>query len=358
MVAEHPGQPHNHECAEATGGLCVCSCRGALHGIAHHRQASGAQRRIAGVAVTATHHTGDEHPTTAAGRRAHPVTVTYTGRGGGAMTVTAHSSPLPADLGGLSDDHLMSHLALAAEHGRQGDAERLTREMDRRDGIHRAEVAARRRVPPLHAMSDEQLAQAAHDAGGDEQTLSAVYAEMDRRDQAAVRAAHRAEHEAALKAPISQWAPADTPEDRRVDELLARGWSYLDAYAEVHNLDPAKLARDQAAGTVERRAGERTDRAVRRQYDTQVHLAYVSAEGATRGHLLSPAGKAAGVDPISLFSGPTTRARAYASEDLLRWWADNGRQTFTQFRAAVLGRSRDRAAAKVTAGVARGKDFG
>lgn len=157
----------------------------------------------------------------------------------------------------------------------------------------------------------------------------------------------------------TQWRDSTPEQTQRIDELVARGWDYLDAYADVHSLDPAQLKAQRAAGAVDRTAGQTTDEAVRQQYDHHIHLSYVAAETAVRGHLLNAAGKAAGVDPLSLFSGPTARARKYASEDLLRWWHDNGsRQTFQQFRAQVLRRGTDRAAAKTTAMAAQGKDFG
>lgn len=155
------------------------------------------------------------------------------------------------------------------------------------------------------------------------------------------------------------WAPSNEDQSRSIDALLAKGLDFEEAYAEVHNLDADSLKRARAAGTVDRAAGESTDAAVKRQYDERVHLQYLQAEQEIRGHALTPAARSAGIDPVDLLSGDVRRFRKYASEDLQRWVADNGgRMTFIQFRAQVLGRDRDKAAAKVAALAGNGRDFG
>ena len=87
-------------------------------------------------------------------------------------------------------------------------------------------------------------------------------------------------------------------------------------------------------------------------------LRYLEAEQVTRGNLLNAAGKAAKIDPISLFSGTRARARKYASDELKQYWEDTGgRPTLTEFRAAMLGRRSDRRAAGRLAG-GNERDFG
>lgn len=157
----------------------------------------------------------------------------------------------------------------------------------------------------------------------------------------------------------TEWRESTTEQTEQIEALVARGRDYVDAYAEVHNVDAAEMRRQQTAGIIDRQAGESMAEALRRSYGTHVHIQYVEAESATRGHMLNAAGQRAGIDPQSLFSGPTARARAYASEDLLRWWeANGGRMTFTQFRAQVTGSEADRRAAEVTRRAAQGQDFG
>ena len=148
-----------------------------------------------------------------------------------------------------------------------------------------------------------------------------------------------------------------TPQQQRVDELVAGGRDYLSAYAEVHSADEAQLGRDEAAGAVVRQGGETLQQAVRRSYDEWLHMTYLEAEKATRGHMLNRAGQQAGIDPLTLFTGPVSRARRYASEDLMRWWRNNKRMNLTEFRAQVLRRDRDRAAAAVTAAQSTGRDY-
>ncbi|XTZ13906.1 hypothetical protein ACQSSU_20630 [Micromonospora echinospora] len=144
-----------------------------------------------------------------------------------------------------------------------------------------------------------------------------------------------------------------TPEERRVDDLVFKGWSYEEAYAEVHGLDPEQLRREQAnaAVDVDRRAGETRRQAIQRAYREYVHLQWLAAEQATNGHLLTRAAQSRGIDPISLFSGPAARARKWASEDLKRWWADNPRVTLAEFTDQINNRR-----AQSLAG--NGRDFG
>jgi hypothetical protein len=58
-----------------------------------------------------------------------------------------------------------------------------------------------------------------------------------------------------------------------------------------------------------------------------VEHAYVQAENATRGHMVNKAGRANGIDPRSLLTGPESRARRYASEELLAHWETHPRPT-------------------------------
>ena len=83
--------------------------------------------------------------------------------------------------------------------------------------------------------------------------------------------------------------------------------------------------------------GRNLEQLTRSAYRDHARESYDRAEGATRGHLLSPAGRAAGVDPRSLFTGPESRARKYASRELLDYWQENGRLTYDDFRAGLLG---------------------
>lgn len=72
-------------------------------------------------------------------------------------------------------------------------------------------------------------------------------------------------------------------------------------------------------------------RECREDYEDLLLVQFERAEEATRGALLNARGRAAGVDPRSLFMGNETRALAYASEELVEHWRTHPRVTFAAF---------------------------
>ena len=97
-----------------------------------------------------------------------------------------------------------------------------------------------------------------------------------------------------------------------------------------------------------RRPGRRLspEQACREEYDAFMRDSYVMAENDCRGVLLNRNGRAAGVDPTSLFCGPASRVRKYASEELRTWFTGNGRITFGEWKFNWFGRESDRKAAR------------
>jgi hypothetical protein len=185
-------------------------------------------------------------------------------------------------------------------------------------------------------------------------------------DEAKLRAldAELARREAGDKAPehvdVSS-VTHDAPANRKIDELLMKGLDYRAAYAEAYDVSPEEMDRKDLASMLDaqRWPGETRDKTVKRLYAEVTALSYLRAEAHTRGNVLSAAGIAAGIDPISLFSGPRARARKYASEELKRYWQDvEPRQTYTEFRAMMLGRPSDIAAANKIKSGGHEKDFG
>jgi hypothetical protein len=87
------------------------------------------------------------------------------------------------------------------------------------------------------------------------------------------------------------------------------------------------------------------DQACREEYESFVQSSYVSAENECRGVLLNRDGITAGIDPSSLFSGPASRVRKYASEELRTWFARHGRLTYGEWKYQWFGRESDRMAA-------------
>jgi hypothetical protein len=70
---------------------------------------------------------------------------------------------------------------------------------------------------------------------------------------------------------------------------------------------------------------------VREDFQELLWARYVQAETACNGRLLNRRGLAAGVDPVTLFSGPAARALAYASDELAEWFRENPRTTFREY---------------------------
>lgn len=197
----------------------------------------------------------------------------------------------------------------------------------------------------LAQASDDELSRMLAQFADDDATLDRVIAELDRRD-----------------ADDADPTPPNTPTQNRIDNLIAGGMSLDEAIAETFGVDPERMAAQLQAGIVDadRQAGQTREQAVRDAYDEWIDMQVVAAEQGTRGNLLSPEGKAAGVDPASLFSGPAHIARRNASEELKRWWAESGnpRRTFTEFKADMLGRAADRAEAERIRQQGNGRDFG
>lgn len=138
---------------------------------------------------------------------------------------------------------------------------------------------------------------------------------------------------------------SDPVQEAQINALIAQGLPWIEAYAQVHQLDvdvlrrqeTDRLIRDNATGTTS------LTQAYRQHYDEMVYDAHDRAEQATRGHLLNDEGKkllAAGrLTSLDLFSGSSSRAYKYASEELKRWWGENPppRMTFAQWRETVQG---------------------
>lgn len=73
---------------------------------------------------------------------------------------------------------------------------------------------------------------------------------------------------------------------------------------------------------------------MRDEFELFRHAQYERACAELRGELLNRRGQAEHIEAYSLFIGPYSRAVAYASEDLIRWWAEDGknrRQTVAEF---------------------------
>ncbi|MCQ9706611.1 phage minor capsid protein [Streptomyces sp. BSP1] len=239
------------------------------------------------------------------------------------------------DLVGLSDDQLAARYRNAG-HGPEADA--IAAEAARRDLLGRL-FPGGHLADDLADVGDSELAWAMQYA--DEAELLRIAREMDRRD--------------AVELP----PPAAT--GNAVDDLLADRDGLADAMGERTPDPDAWGALDgvapeadagfwddlkRAAGRLFRDDDEDQDerhritrREARALYDEYVYRQYLAAEDACRGYLLSKKAHAAGVDPLSLFSGPARVAYSRASDELKEWWAEHGRLTQAEFIEQVTGKT-------------------
>ncbi|MGX1631253.1 phage minor capsid protein [Streptomyces albidoflavus] len=239
------------------------------------------------------------------------------------------------DLVGLSDDQLAARYRNAG-HG--PEAEAIAAEAARRDLLGRL-FPGGHLADDLADVGDSDLAWAMQYA--DEAELLRIAREMDRRD--------------AVELP----PPAAT--GNAVDDLLADrdglaaamgertpdpdAWGALDGVAPEADAgfwDDLKRAAGRLFRDDDEDQDERhriTRREARALYDEYVYRQYLAAEDACRGYLLSKKAHAAGVDPLSLFSGPARVAYSRASDELKEWWAEHGRLTQAEFIEQVTGKA-------------------
>jgi len=110
---------------------------------------------------------------------------------------------------------------------------------------------------------------------------------------------------------------------------------FLQVLAEV---DRRELSEKRADARKMRARDKREHR--QSEYEDEVYRQWLGAEAATNGYMLNKAGKAAGIDERSLFTGPEARVRKYASPELFEWFENNARPT----RASWFGSSYSRRA--------------
>jgi hypothetical protein len=182
---------------------------------------------------------------------------------------------------------------------------------------------------------------------------------VSRRKKPDAKALRMIDAELARREQRTELAPPDADKDAaKVDTLVGRGWSYVDAYAEVYGGSVEKMRASEERAALGARPGERTETARRRAYREMVSLQYLQAEEATRGVLLTKRCAVQGVDPRSLWSAAPARAARCASDELKAWWeAQGGRMSYATFRS-YSGGSQSRATARAKAGAGAGRDYG
>lgn len=191
----------------------------------------------------------------------------------------------------------------------------------------------RRQRMALRDLSDDALADRLAADADDDASVGRVLAELDRRDR--VEAAKARQVDARRAARDAAAARKDAEFDRR----LGAGDDPEEAYAAVYGVAVEKQRRIEAAESL-RSAGYKGrgfDELVRSAFQDHARQSYLNAEDVTRGVLVNKAGQARGVHGGMLFTGPESRARKWASRELLDYWQEHGRMTVDDFRASLIG---------------------
>ncbi|MEF3114494.1 phage minor capsid protein [Streptomyces chrestomyceticus] len=230
------------------------------------------------------------------------------------------------DLIGLSD----AQLAARARQADAGELAALAAEADRRD-LLRTVFPGGTLAADLSALGDDVLGWALR--YGRERDVERIADELDRRYPPAptteAHGAHTVAGQLADRAALDEaLAPAAGPDD----------WAHLalddDRYAGMSATERWIAEREDAAAA-QRTAYTREQ--IRAMYQEHVAAQWLEAETELRGHLLNRRAEAAGVDPRTLFTGPSHVAYARASEDLIRWWQDHPRTTLAEYTEQITG---------------------
>lgn len=111
--------------------------------------------------------------------------------------------------------------------------------------------------------------------------------------------------------------------------------------------------RNESAGGRNDKTAARVDRAKRRrqnaeqEYRDEVYRQWLAAEAATNGYMLNPAGRRSGIDERSLFVGPESRVRKYASPELIDWFESHPRPTRASWFGSPSARHAHRAGRRI-----------
>jgi hypothetical protein len=97
----------------------------------------------------------------------------------------------------------------------------------------------------------------------------------------------------------------------------------------LHEMQRRDQAQERREATEERRRIRYTARRTAR--GEAIETAWLAAQADTRGNMLDRRGREAGINERTLFTGPESRARKYASEELLNHWENHPRPTETFF---------------------------
>ena len=114
------------------------------------------------------------------------------------------------------------------------------------------------------------------------------------------------------------------------EDELVRELEQYSRYVDTHEAGYLQIiAEDQrrlGAAESKQRARDKRARASSEHRD-EVYRQWLAAENETKGYMLNAAGKKAGIDERTLFTGPASRVNKYASPELREYFAKHGRPT-------------------------------
>ena len=135
-----------------------------------------------------------------------------------------------------------------------------------------------------------------------------------------------------------------------LDEELGLYVRYYDKREQGARQVMAEVDRREESG---RKAGARKERARDRrqraesEYQDEVYRQWLRAEGATNGFMLNKAGQRAGINERTLFNGPESRVKKYASPELIDFFEANGRPTRTSWFGTATQRRAEYASSRM-----------
>ncbi len=171
--------------------------------------------------------------------------------------------------------------------------------------------------------SEDELMDMVGQYGDDPDALDSIFAAID--------------HKAEMDLPKGLH-PDDLPDTAGDTSVWGDASLYLDKSPDTNptKRPERKLSRDEQVGE---------------EFDAYVSTSYARALDATAGNFISrkmaEEAKRRGITSESLFTGPVATAKKFASEELIAFWEENGRQTFTSYRYHMFHAPSDAKAAEV-----------
>ncbi|MEC3977892.1 phage minor capsid protein [Amycolatopsis sp. H20-H5] len=226
-------------------------------------------------------------------------------------------------------------------HASVGDVAQAARDAEadaRRPGLGQLELGADPLAElDLSKLTDDEVSDLLGEHADDDLAVEQVLRELDRRQAVQDAAAERRDADRGRRERAKQ--QREEKQWNEFEKLLELGHDEESAVAEVFGRTVEQQRRDRAIASLRDQgyAGKGFDELARQAYRDHVYEQYIAAEGPTRGHMLTADGQARGINPQELFSGPESRARKWASDELKEWWDQNGRVTFDQYKSDLLG---------------------